>query len=187
MRRQATTKCLFVNGMVPPMPAPTHAEDRVALRALADAYAIAIDEGDGDAYLSTFVEDGALIAHLGRSGEPVAEFRGPEQLRTLALTTHESCLDTFHFVGNQRCEVDGDAASADTYCVAHHLMEGEGGAGPVDEVLIVHYVDACVRTDAGWRFEQRVAYRLWSETRQVVTRPLAVDRRLAAAMSARAV
>ncbi len=40
---------------------------------------------------------------------------------------------TFHFVGNHHCVLDGDKATGEVYCTAHHLNFGTTrGNGPPD-------------------------------------------------------
>jgi hypothetical protein len=52
-----------------------------AIRRLADAYAIAMDEGDGAALAGLFAPGGGLTVHLaGRSG-PLAVFGAPDGWR----------------------------------------------------------------------------------------------------------
>ena len=34
---------------------------------------------------------------------------------------------TTHFIGNQLARVEGDTATAETYCLAHHIHERDGG------------------------------------------------------------
>ena len=61
-----------------------------------------------------------------------------------------------HFVGNHRVELDGDAATGDTYCIAHHLT------GKDDYVMHIRYEDTYVRTSAGWRIQTRDLHLLWT-------------------------
>ena len=66
---------------------------------------------------------------------------------------------TQHFMGNHECRVDGDTATAETYCLAVHQNldpDADGGTRPASAL---RYIDRLVRTEAGWRIEHRRAVR----------------------------
>ncbi|HUO49373.1 MAG TPA: nuclear transport factor 2 family protein, partial [Acidimicrobiales bacterium] len=71
---------------------------------------------------------------------------------------------TFHLLGQTRVtEVDGTAARAETYCVAHHWRALEGRTE--DTVLYIRYEDDYrLGADGAWRLRAR---RLHEDARQV--------------------
>jgi hypothetical protein len=68
---------------------------------------------------------------------------------------------TFHFVGLHRIVVDGDAATGDVYCDAHHRT------GRRDLVMHIHYEDRYRRGADGWRIGRRDVRVLWIDTREI--------------------
>lgn len=150
--------------------------DHLELRALVDRYAIAIDRRDRETLRRLFVPDGGIDVHLAGRDEPVARLRGETGMGGL-VDALEIYADTLHLVGNFAATIDGDTATAVTYCVAHHwYVEGEES---FDERLYVVYDDHFARTPDGWRFTVREIRRRWTETQPAGQRPLQVDLELA--------
>lgn len=152
------------------------ATDHVALRLLVDRYAIAIDRRDAATLKELFVPDGGIDVHLAGRAEPVAQLRGEAGMGALidALAVY---ADTLHLVANFAPTVEGDSATAVTYCVAHHwYVEGDES---YDERLYVVYDDRFVRTPGGWRFTVRGIRRRWTARTPAGQTPLQVDLEMA--------
>jgi ketosteroid isomerase-like protein len=138
-------------------------DDLLALRRLVESYALAVDRCDVERVSSLFKEDGRLIVH--RNSEP----DGPLVARTgrveieEALRTLKRYVATTHLVGAHEATLDGDSASGETTCLAHHIRE-EGG-DRIDLVLGIRYVDLYERTDDGWMFAERMVGVRWREER----------------------
>jgi hypothetical protein len=143
-------------------------DDLLALRRLADTYGMAVDDLDGPGMVAHFVPDGTLIVYLGAETEPAYRYRG-EEIAGVVADMEKSYVRTFHLIGNHVCEVDGDRATARTYCVAYHLRDDPRGEHVI--TTPVSYRDTCVRTPDGWRFQERVARILWRERRLTVQWP----------------
>jgi SnoaL-like domain len=150
---------------------PDHTADLLALRALVDRYASAVDARDADAFAGLFTADGALAVHE-REGDPaIVRYRGHEELRSvMGLLRHFTA--TFHLMANHLCTTAGDEATGEVYCMAHHLIED--GDAATDLVMYIRYRDAYERTPAGWRFARRDVMRQWTEERPAARRPLDV-------------
>ena len=72
---------------------------------------------------------------------------------------------TFHFVGQQQVDIDGDTATGETYCIAHHLTIPDDGSPATDYIMFIRYQNQFVRLDEGWRFAVRELNIDWTETR----------------------
>jgi hypothetical protein len=165
-----------VDGDGRPEPVPVGWEDEASLRSLSTAYAAAADARDGEWLASLFVEDGALVVpSLPSDLRPVVTRRGHDALVQVAemLRRYDR---TFHLVTNHRLAVEGDAASGEVQCVAHHVSfagappDGDtAGAGPAgtDTVWFIRYRDRYRRSGAGWRFERRELHLQWVEEHPV--------------------
>ncbi|HEY5096532.1 MAG TPA: nuclear transport factor 2 family protein [Acidimicrobiales bacterium] len=157
-------------------PAGVGWEDEASLRSLSTAYAAAADARDGEGLASLFVDDGALVVpSLPSDLRPVVARRGHDALVQVAEMLRRFDR-TFHLVTNHRFAVEGDAASGEVQCVAHHVsLTGDrpGGdsasAGPAgtDTVWFIRYRDRYRRSAAGWRFERRELHLQWVEEHPV--------------------
>jgi len=64
---------------------------------------------------------------------------------------------TLHFVGNHLADVDGDHATGETYCFAHHIT------GVDDHVMAIRYEDTYRRESGTWRFVARHLRLEWTQ------------------------
>ena len=136
------------------------ADERLALRGLVDAYAQSVYARDADRFAGLFAPDGELVVFEPEEAEPSISWRGPDELREV-MKLLSSYSTTFHLMANHTCEIDGDMATGEVYCLAHHLTE-EGAAG--DNTLMVNrYRDRYAKLDDAWRFARRDVMRQWTE------------------------
>ena len=137
--------------------------DRLAIRTLVDAYAHRADRRDADGQKALFTEDTHFVVYMdGEGSQPSQELNGRDALTPVFadLTRYEA---TTHFNGQSTIALDGDRATGESYCVAHHLFtEGD------ERMLMVaslRYHDAFVKSDGVWLFAERKLYVDWTETR----------------------
>jgi hypothetical protein len=145
-------------------PAPT-ANDVVELRSLAENYAYGADRDDPEVFVSAFHPDATLTVFNNTDDpEPRSVREGHEALRDIPgmLTRYDK---TFHFIGNHRYAVDGDQASGEVYCMAHHMTKDADGA--TDFIMLIRYDDSYRRDPGGaWRIAARVVRTQWTESRR---------------------
>jgi hypothetical protein len=137
--------------------------DRLAIRALVDAYAHCADRRDAEGQKSLFTEDTHFVVYMdGQGSEPTQVLDGREALTPVfaALNDYHA---TMHFNGQSTIALDGDRATGESYCIAHHLFS-DGGERKL-MVAFLRYDDTFVRQDGGWRFAERRLYVDWTETR----------------------
>jgi len=151
--------------MVSRMSPAATAADVAELRALAESYAHGADRGDRDAFLSAFHPDGRLLVFTNSDDdEPRGVREGHEALSVIPdmLRRYDK---TFHFLGNHRYSVDGDTASGEVYCMAHHMTTDIHGA--TDFVMLIRYLDSYRREPGGaWRIAEREVRPDWTESRR---------------------
>jgi SnoaL-like domain len=156
---------------------PEGPSDTDELRALSAAYAAAVDGRDGEGFAELFVETGELLVpDSPADGHPVVSRAGTDSLRSVpeGLRRFER---TFHQVSNHRFSIDGDRATGDVYCIAHHVSAvssdraGTTGTAGTDTVWFIRYDDRYARTRQGWRFERRALHLQWVEERPVSVLP----------------
>jgi ketosteroid isomerase-like protein len=141
----------------------TESADRAAIRELVDAYARCADRRDAAGQKSLFTEDTHFVVYMeGQGSEPTQVFDGRESLTPVFddLNRYEA---TVHFNGQSTMAFDGDRATGETYCIAHHLFS-DGGERKL-MVAWLRYGDTFVKVDGTWRFAERNLYVDWTETR----------------------
>ena len=130
----------------------------LAIRALCERYAQAVDAGDSAAFSAVFTHDGHLVANYGSKNH----YYGREQLAQVPVRAKAVAVTTMHFIGNHLAEVDGDSAIGVTYCIANHI-----GDDRTNLVMMVRYDDRFSRsTDGEWLIADRCVDVRWTETHQ---------------------
>ena len=141
----------------------TELADRVAIRELVDAYAHCADRRDAEGQKALFTDDTHFVVYMeGQASEPTQVLDGREAL-TPVFDDLNRYQATMHFNGQSTVVLDGDRATGDTYCVAHHLFT-DGGERKV-MVAWLRYGDTFVRVGDAWQFAERNLYVDWTETR----------------------
>jgi hypothetical protein len=154
--------------------------DRLELRALVDAYALAADRKDAAWFRSLWLPDAKLTIHDG-DGPARSTVEG-EALGGVTVQLARYAL-SLHVVANHVCWADeGDddrtaTATGEAYCLAHHLTPIGGGAADDaggehdDYVMAIRYIDRYGRDgDGAWRFANRQVRRQWTAHEKVRAR-----------------
>lgn len=132
--------------------------DRLELRYLVERYARGCDRRDA-ALLATCFADGGTVT-VNWTDRPPSTMHMPRDLERIptGLGRYEK---TLHFVGNHHAEVDGDTATGETYCFAHHILDGN------DHVMAIRYQDVYRREAGGWRILERTLLVDWTQDQPV--------------------
>ena len=139
------------------------AADRLAIRELVDAYAFCADRRDAEGQKALFTDDTHFVVYMaGEGSDATDDLRGRESLTPVFenLNTHEV---TMHFNGQSTVTLDGDRATGETYCMAHHVYSADGERKLM--IAALRYQDTFVKADGTWRFAERRLYVRWIETR----------------------
>jgi ketosteroid isomerase-like protein len=139
------------------------AANRLAIRELVDAYAHCADRRDADGQKSLFTEDAHFVVYMdGQGSEPTQVLDGREALTPVfaALNNYQA---TMHFNGQSTITLDGDRATGESYCIAHHLFTNDGERQLM--VAYLRYSDVFVKVGSGWLFADRNLFVDWTETR----------------------
>src|ERR1700739_419891 len=142
---------------------PQEAADRLAIRELIDAYAHCADRREADGQKALFTEDTHFLVHMnGAAAPPTEELHGREQLTPVfaALKQYEV---TMHFNGQSTVTLDGDEATGETYCIAHHVFTADGERKIM--VAYLRYRDTFRKQAGAWLFAERNLYLEFSDTR----------------------
>jgi ketosteroid isomerase-like protein len=137
--------------------------DRLAIRELIDAYAHCADRRDADGQKSLFTDDTHFVVYMdGEGTPPTQELNGREAL-TPVFDDLNNYSATTHFNGQSTVALDGDRATGESYCLAHHLFT-DGGERKL-MIASLRYRDTFIKEEGTWRFGERRLYVDWTETR----------------------
>jgi hypothetical protein len=140
------------------------AADRLAIRGLVDAWAHCADRRKPQQQAQLFVPNGTVAVYLGdpAASEPVQRLRGHAELAE-AFKVLGNYDATTHFNGQSTVTLDGDRATGETYCLAHHLWNDNGQRMLM--VMSIRYLDTFVRQDGRWLFAERQLITDWTDKR----------------------
>ena len=145
---------------------PQEAADRLAIRELVDAYAHCADRRDARGQMALFTEDTRFLVFMdATSAQPTQDLSGRESLAPV-FDDRNQYAATMHFNGQSTVELDGDRATGESYCLAHHLSAGQDGQRTI-VIAAIRYLDKFVKQGAQWLFAERRLMVNWIETRPV--------------------
>ncbi|MFE5037501.1 nuclear transport factor 2 family protein [Streptomyces sp. NPDC056683] len=147
-----------------PSVSPQEAADRLAIRELVDAYAHCADRRDAKGQMSLFTEDTRFLVFMdATAAEPTQELHGRDSLAPVFdnLNTYRT---TTHFNGQSTVSLDGDRATGESYCLAHHVSVGDDGQRTL-MIASIRYLDEFVKQGEEWLFAERRLMVDWTETR----------------------
>lgn len=132
------------------------------LHDLSARYAAGADRRDADLFVSAFVPDGRLRRYdPSDAPEPATDRHGHAALAAvpdlLSRYAH-----TFHHLGQARYEIDGEVATGEVYCLAHHLTRDDP---PMMHVMHIRYLDRYRLAAGRWGIEDRRVLVDWTEHR----------------------
>ena len=145
-------------------PIPTkEAADRLAIRELIDAYAHCADRRDANGQMALFTEDTAFSVFMdSQSSEPTYVLHGRDALAPVFADLNQYQATT-HFNGQSTVRLDGEHATGESYCIAHHLrIEGEKRTLMLASI---RYLDTFIKQDGVWLFAERKLMVDWTDTR----------------------
>jgi hypothetical protein len=142
---------------------PEEAAARLAIRELVDAYAHCADRRDAEGQKALFTEDTHFLVYMNGVGtEPTEDLHGNQQLAPVfaALNQYEV---TMHFNGQSTVTLDGERATGESCCIAHHVFSADGARKIM--LAYLRYIDSFVKQGGTWLFAERNLYLEFSDTR----------------------
>lgn len=140
------------------------AADRVAIKALIDGYSHHADRREAQQQALLFTPDGKIEVFQAEPGanKPTAVIKGQTDLVTgfKTLTRYDV---TMHVNGQSMLAIQGDTATGETYCLAHHLLRENGQRMLI--VMGIRYYDTLVRVNQQWYFAKRQLIFDWTDKR----------------------
>jgi hypothetical protein len=125
--------------------------DRQAIRDCVHRYARGLDRHDDEMVGSAYHGD-AVDHHGDFLGSPADFVPWANELHAADWVVHH------HHLTTHTCEIDGDAAHAETYCIGTFLRRGGG----VVDMAGGRYIDRLERRDGEWRIAAREVVIEWA-------------------------
>ena len=143
---------------------PEEAADRLAIRELIEAYAHCADRRDAKAQMALFTADTHFVVYMNaKDPNPSQELHSREALAPVFAELNKYDVTT-HFIGQSTIyTLTGNQATAETYCLAHHVTVDNGKRRLM--LASLRYLDAFVKEDGEWLFAERRLYVDWLEER----------------------
>ena len=143
---------------------PEEAADRLAIRELVETYAHCADRRDAKGQMALFTTDTHFVVYMNaKEPKPSQELHSREALAPVFADLNRYDATT-HFVGQSTIfTLDGDRATGEAYCLAHHVMADSGKRRLM--IASLRYLDSYARIDGAWLFAQRLLYVDWLEER----------------------
>jgi SnoaL-like domain len=147
---------------------PLEAADRLAIRELIDAYAHCADRRDAKGQMALFTGDTRFLVFMdATAAKPTQELYGRDSLAPVFDDLNQY-VATMHFNGQSTILLDGNRATGESYCLAHHLKVGQDGQRTM-MIASIRYLDELVKQDGQWLFAERRLMVNWTETRPFAT------------------
>ncbi|MGI8331511.1 nuclear transport factor 2 family protein [Actinomadura scrupuli] len=142
---------------------------RISLRELVDRYAAEVDRRRPGHVAALFTEQGALLIHGPGDDEPRRAYTGRRAIEQ-ALGGLNRFRVTSHLVAGQLLDPGYDEVTGETYCLASHVYDGDGGQRMY--MMSIRYQDTFVREGERWLFAVRRERVDWAEDRPFEPRPV---------------
>ena len=143
---------------------PEEAADRLAIRELVETYAHCADRRDAKGQMALFTTDTHFVVYMNaKEPKPSQELHSREALAPVFADLNRYDATT-HFVGQSTIfTLDGDRATGEAYCLAHHVMADTGKRHLM--IASLRYLDTFAKIDGAWLFAERLLYVDWLEER----------------------
>ena len=143
---------------------PVEAADRLAIRELIETYAHCADRRDAKGQMALFTTDTHFVVYMNaKEPKPSQELHSREALAPVFADLNRYDATT-HFVGQSPIfTLDGDRATGEAYCLAHHVMADSGKRRLM--IASLRYLDSYAKIDGAWLFAERLLYVDWLEER----------------------
>jgi hypothetical protein len=143
---------------------PEEAADRLAIRELVETYAHCADRRDAKGQMALFTTDTHFVVYMNaKEPKPSQELYSREALAPVFADLNRYDATT-HFVGQSTIfTLDGDRATGEAYCLAHHVMADTGKRRLM--IASLRYLDTFAKIDGAWFFAERLLYLDWLEER----------------------
>jgi len=139
--------------------------DRIEISELINNYSRYADRREPQKQANLFTDDATIeIYHTepGNNNKPDTILRGKKEFIT-GFETLKKYDVTMHFNGQSTIHINGDSATGEVYCLAHHLWTENGKRMLM--VMGIRYYDTYVHRNDEWLFAKRELIFDWIDKR----------------------
>jgi hypothetical protein len=142
---------------------PEEASDRLSIRELIDTYAHCADRRDAAGQMALFNEDTRFLVFMeSRNPEPSQAIHVRENLAAV-FENLKTYVVTTHFNGQSTTVLNGDEATGEIYCLAHHISVANGKRSLM--LASIRCLDTFTKLGRRWLFSERRPMVDWIENR----------------------
>ncbi len=136
--------------------------DRIEIQDLINTYAQCADNREAQKQAELFTENAVVKVFSGKESQPVQVLTGRKELAEAFQTLNQYDVTT-HFNGQSIISINGDTASNESYCLAHHIKYAEKTL----LVMSIRYRDKLVKQNSKWLFAERDLFIDWVDNREL--------------------
>lgn len=138
-------------------------EDKIAIKAVVDAFSNLADQKDMATQSLLFTEDAVVDTYF--EGQLFASLKSRKEI-TETFTAFMANFETsYHINGQHTAEIDGDRATGVHYCLVVLVNTVDGKK--TRNTNGVYYNDEYVRQDGKWLISKRTSYFTWRDQQAI--------------------
>lgn len=138
-------------------------EDKMAIKNVVDRFSNLADTKEIDKQVLLFTEDG--VVESISNGNQSSKLVGRQQLKEVFSQFLSGFHTVYHHNGQQTIDLQGDKASATSYC--HVILVGEQEGKTMKTTLYTIYQDEFVKENGQWLIKHRTSNFVWREVEEV--------------------
>jgi hypothetical protein len=138
-------------------------EDKLAIKNVLDRFSALADTKEIDEQVLLFTEDG-VVESISK-GMPSSKLVGRQQLKEVFSRFLAGFSTVYHQNGQQTIDLQGDKASATSYCTV--ILVGEQEGKTMKTTLYTIYQDEFVKFNGQWLIKHRTSNFVWREVKEV--------------------
>ncbi|SEK65911.1 SnoaL-like domain-containing protein [Parapedobacter koreensis] len=137
-------------------------QDRIEIQDLINAYAQCADNREAQKQAELFTENAAVHVSNGKEKQAVQTLHGRKELAEAFQALKQYDVTT-HFNGQSTVSVNGDKATNESYCLAHHIKYDK----KMLLIMSIRYKDILVKQNGKWLFAERNLSIDWTDNREL--------------------
>lgn len=138
-------------------------EDKMAIKNVVDRFSNLADTKEINEQVLLFTEDG--VVESISNGIPSSKLVGRQQLKEVFSQFLSGFHTVYHQNGHQTIDLQGEKASATSYC--HVILVGEQEGKTMKTTLYTIYIDEFVKENGQWLIKHRTSNFVWREVEEV--------------------
>lgn len=141
----------------------TEIEDKMAIKNVVDRFSNLADAKEIDQQVLLFTEDG--VVESISNGNQSSKLIGRQQLKQVFSGFLSGFHTVYHHNGQQTIDLQGENASATSYC--HVILVGDQEGKTMKTTLYTIYKDEFVKENGQWLIKHRTSNFVWREVEEV--------------------